>query len=84
MLGPRPCVAGVEAADPLFARITTRVDPMRDRLGQPVRILAIGDGGSWIWPRSAFVAGPEDEVIEILDFFHATELLGDLAKAMHW
>ena len=84
VLGPRQYVAGVEAADPFFARLTTVVDPMRDRLGQAVRILAIGDGGSWIWPRSAFVAGPDDEVVEILDFFHATEHLGDLAKAMHW
>lgn len=46
VLGPRQYVAGVEAADPFFARLTTVVDPVRDRLGQPVRILAIGDGGS--------------------------------------
>lgn len=49
-----------------------------------MRILAIGDGGPWIWARSAYVAGPDDEVVEILDYFHAIEHLGTLAKAMHW
>jgi hypothetical protein len=82
VLGPRQYVAGVEAADPFFSRLTTVVDPVRDRLAKPVRILAIGDGGSWIWRRSAFVAGPDEEIVEILDFFHAKEHLGDLAKAL--
>ena len=84
VLGPRQYLAGVEGAHPFFARVTTLVDPIRDRVGGPMRIIAIGDGGTWIWPRSAFVAAPDDEVVEILDFFHAIAYLGDLAKAMHW
>jgi hypothetical protein len=82
ILGARQYVAGVEDADTFFARLTTRVDPARDRAGGPMRILMIGDGGPWIWARSHFVAAPDDEVHEILDLFHAGEHLGDVAKAI--
>lgn len=83
VLGSRQYVAGVEDAETFFARLTTRVDPARDRARGPIRILMIGDGGPWIWARSQFVAGPDDEVHEILDLFHAGEHLGDVAKAVH-
>ena len=83
VLGSRQYVAGVEDADTFFARLTTRVDPARDRARGPMRILMIGDGGPWIWARSQYVAAPGDEVHEILDLFHAGEHLGEVAKAVH-
>ena len=49
----------------------------------PVRIVFVADGGQWIWQRAGFVAPWGDEVVEVLDIYHAREHLHALAHTVH-
>ncbi len=45
------------------------------------RVLILGDGAKWIWEHVAATFGGER--IEIVDWYHASQHLWDLAKALH-
>lgn len=45
-----------------------------------MRVVMLGDGGRWIWKQSK---ENFPGCIEILDFFHATEHLGEIARAWY-
>jgi hypothetical protein len=45
------------------------------------RVVILGDGARWIWDEVAASFGAER--IEIVDWYHASEHLGALAKALH-
>ena len=58
--------------------------PARDGGGHEAclrRVLILGDGARWIWDEVAASFGAER--IEIVDWYHASEHLWDLAKALH-
>lgn len=61
--------------DPRLAGVT---GPSLARLR---RVVVLGDGASWIWQSVAPLLGAERT--EIVDWFHATEHLWTLAKALH-
>lgn len=52
----------------------------RRGLAHAKRVVYIGDGSAWVW-ENARLTFPG--AIEILDFYHACEHLGDLASAIH-
>ena len=52
----------------------------RRGLDQAKRVVFIGDGAAWIW-ENARLTFPD--AIEILDFYHACEHVGQLAAAIH-
>lgn len=81
-LGPRIYAAGLEEADRFFDRLSVVVNEVRGDDTGPVRIVFVGDGGPWIWQRVGFVARPEDEVVEVLDIYHAREHLHALAQTV--
>lgn len=81
-IGNRRYVAGVEAADPFFDRVAAALDEVWTHPTQPVRILAIGDGGPWIWDRVRSLAALGDDVVEILDLYHAREHLAEVGRSM--
>lgn len=81
-VGLRRYVAGIESADPFFDRVATALDEVWTHPPQPVRILAIGDGGPWIWDRVQSLAAPGDDVAEILDLYHAREHLAEVGRTM--
>lgn len=51
---------------------------------QAKQLIIVGDGAKWIWERAADIARmvgiPSNRVTEIVDWFHAVEKLGDVAK----
>ncbi len=52
-------------------------------------VVVIADGACWIWDRVAELRtvlglGPEVEIHEVLDFYHAVEHLADIAEMMGW
>lgn len=52
----------------------------RRGLDRAKRVVFIGDGAAWVW-ENARLTFPD--AIEILDFYHACEHLGELAAAIH-
>ena len=62
------------------AGILLRQEAVRRGLGRANEVVCLGDGAAWIWEnRRLNFPG----AIEILDFYHATEHVGSLAKALH-
>jgi hypothetical protein len=55
-------------------------EALRRNLQHAKRVAFLGDGAAWIWEnaRQTF-----PNAIEILDFYHASEHVGELAKAIH-
>lgn len=62
------------------AGILLRQEAVRRGLGRAEQIVYIGDGAAWVWEncRLNFPGA-----LEILDFYHACEHVGQLAKALH-
>ena len=60
--------------------ILLRQEAMRRGLCRAQKLVYLGDGAAWIWEncRLNFPGA-----LEILDFYHATEHVGALAKALH-
>ena len=62
------------------AGILLRQEALRRGLGRAQKVVYLGDGAAWIWEnRRLNFPG----TLEILDFYHATEHVGALAKALH-
>jgi hypothetical protein len=62
------------------AGILLRQEAVRRGLGRAEEVVYLGDGAAWVWEncRLNFPGA-----VEILDFYHATEHAGHLAKALH-
>lgn len=62
------------------AGILLRQEAVRRGLGRAEQVVYLGDGAAWVWEncRLNFPGA-----VEILDFYHATEHVGALAKALH-
>lgn len=62
------------------AGILLRQEAVRRGLGRADQVVYLGDGAAWVWEncRLNFPGA-----VEILDFYHATEHVGALAKALH-
>jgi len=69
--------ATLESRDTLMARLCARAQARRPT--PETRIAALGDGAAWIW--EGFSKHLPHRV-EILDFYHVSERLGQIAKAM--
>jgi hypothetical protein len=52
----------------------------RRGLGRAARVVYLGDGAAWVWENCRLTF---PGAVEILDFFHACEHVGLLAKALH-
>ncbi len=78
-LGPHVYAAGLEGSDRFFDCLSVCVNAVRGEGQEPARIVFGGDGGPWIWQRAAFVARWMDEVVEVLDIYHARRHLHALA-----
>ena len=52
----------------------------RRGLGRAKQVVFIGDGAAWVWENCRLTF---PEAIEILDFYHASEHVGQLASAFH-
>lgn len=62
------------------AGILLRQEALRRGLGRAQQVVCLGDGAAWVWEnRRLNFPG----ALEILDFYHATEHVGSLAKALH-
>ena len=62
------------------AGILLRQEAVRRGLGRAQQVICLGDGAAWVWEnRRLNFPG----ALEILDFYHATEHVGSLAKALH-
>ena len=72
-------VGGVEYADTFFERLAFE---MQRRTGtvEPEQLVFLGDGAEWIWDRVGELS--EENSIEILDFYHATEHLSEICKEL--
>lgn len=69
--------ATLESRDTLMAQLCARAAARRPH--PEVLIAALGDGADWIWEGFAkYLPGR----VEILDFYHVSERLGEIAKAM--
>ena len=60
--------------------ILLRQEAVRRGLGRAQQVIYLGDGAAWVWEncRLNFPGA-----IEILDFYHASEHVGQLARALH-
>jgi hypothetical protein len=82
VLGPSTFCVGLEHAHDFFPRLTR--EAWRAGFTRGVRqIVFLGDGARWIWQQvRTQCSSPGVEVIEIVDFFHASEHLGEVATAV--
>jgi hypothetical protein len=75
--------AGFEEAEDFWYRVY--LEACRRGLGTPAvqTVVVLGDGAEWIWHRAAAFlrAGPQ-EVIEIVDIYHAYEYLWSVGHAL--
>lgn len=69
---------GIETCEEFGERIYA--EAMRYGLMRAKTVSVLGDGALWIWN---LTADKFPGAIQILDYFHATEHLGDVAKAVH-
>jgi hypothetical protein len=83
VLGPSCYVAGLETCDEFWPRLAR--EAVRAGLGRWVtRVVVLADGAEWIWKQARTqLALPGVEVIEILDFYHASEHLAQAATAVY-
>jgi len=78
-LGPSTYCIGLEATEVFWPRFLR--EAWRCGLGRGVRqVVLLGDGGEWIWLGGRALRLPGVEVIEILDFYHASEYLAEVAR----
>jgi hypothetical protein len=68
----------LESRDTLARQVCARVDARRPTATTVVA--ALGDGADWIWEGYAKYLAHR---VEILDFYHVSERLGQIAAAMH-
>lgn len=69
---------GIETSEEFGERIYA--EAMRYGLSRAKRVSVLGDGAVWIWN----IAGEKfPNAIQIVDYFHASEHLSDLAKVIH-
>jgi ribosomal protein L34E len=82
-LGPSLYCAGVESHTDFWPRLLR--EAQRAGLGQGVkRVVVLADGADWIWGQArAQLAFPGVEVVEILDFYHASQHLAKAAAAAY-
>jgi len=81
-LGPSGFCVGLECSDAFFPRLTR--EAWRAGFTRGVRqVVFLGDGARWIWQqvRTQF-SHPGVDVVEIVDFYHASEHLGEVATAV--
>jgi len=55
-------------------------EALRRGLGRAQAVEAVGDGAAWIWN---LVAGRWAQATQVLDFYHASEHLWELGRALH-
>lgn len=82
-LGPSCYAAGLESCDAFWPRLAR--EALRAGLGRWVtRVVVLADGAEWIWHQArAQLALPGVTVVEILDFYHASEHLAQAARAVY-
>jgi hypothetical protein len=71
-------VAGVEDSEAFYKRLY--VEALKQRVDEAREVVVVADGASWIW-RRAEIAFPKNRV-EILDFYHASEKLWEVGRAV--
>lgn len=76
--GSTTYVGRIEGVDPFGDRLYA--EARRRGLGRARRVVMIGDGAPWIW-NLADLHFPG--AIQIVDFYHAAEHLGELARALY-
>jgi hypothetical protein len=78
-LGPSCYCAGLEGTDDFWPRLTR--EALRAGLGRGVkRVVVLADGAEWIWRQArGQLALRGVEVVEILDFYHASQQLAAAA-----
>ena len=76
--GSTTYVGRIEGVDPFGDRLYA--EATRRGLGRAQRAVVLGDGAPWIW-NLADLHFPE--AIQIVDFYHAAEHLGELARALY-
>jgi hypothetical protein len=59
--------------------ILLRQEALRRGLGRAAKVVYLGDGAAWVWENCRLTF---PGAVEILDFFHASEHVGELAKAL--
>lgn len=82
-LGPSLYWAGLEPSTDFGPRLVRAA--MRAGLGRGVkRIVVLADGAEWIWLQARCqLAFPGVEVVEVLDFYHASQHLAQAAGAVY-
>ena len=73
-------VTGIEYADDFFRRIWVEMTRRRNDT-EANRIVFLGAGATWIWDRTGDIGN--DNSIEVLDFYHASEHISDVCKALY-
>ena len=71
-------VGGLEKADVFYRRFYA--EALKQGIDQAKEIVVIGDGAEWIWNQAELTL-PKDRV-EIIDYYHATEKLWTVARAV--
>jgi hypothetical protein len=71
-------VGGLEKAEIFYKRLY--VEALKQRIDEAGEIVVIGDGAEWIWNQAELTL-PKNRV-EIIDYYHATEKLWTLARAV--
>ena len=81
-LGPSGYCADLGTAETFWERLAR--EARRAGLGRGVRtVVVLGDGAAWIWhPVRWYLGLPGVRVVEIVDFFHASEHLSTVADAV--
>ncbi len=83
VMQPSCFCATLEGTDAFFPRLTR--EAWRAGFTRGVRrVVFLGDGAEWLWKqaRTQF-SQPGVEVVEIVDYYHATEHLAEVAKAVY-
>lgn len=73
-------VAVAETAEEFAKRVL--VEGYRRGWNQAQQVVVLGDGAAWIWRHIAAQVPDQVTKIEIVDFYHASERLWDVAKAV--
>ena len=62
------------------AGILLRQEALRRGLSRTAQTVYLGDGAAWVWENRRLNF---PDAVEILDYYHASEHVGDLANALH-
>ena len=83
VLGPSGFCAGLECSEAFFPRLTREASRAGFTRGVQ-EVVVIADGARWIWKqaRTQF-SHPGTAVVEIVDFYHASEQLAEVASAVY-